>query len=51
VVRAFRSFRTGSGPAVDDLIAARDHLVADDRCTGKVGSAGFCLAFFSEHLA
>jgi carboxymethylenebutenolidase len=43
VVRAFRSFLTGSGPAVDDLIAARDHLAADDRCTGKVGSAGFCL--------
>jgi carboxymethylenebutenolidase len=43
VVAAFRSFRTGRGPAVDDLIAARDHLAADGRCTGKVGSAGFCL--------
>jgi carboxymethylenebutenolidase len=43
VVRTFRSFFTGSGPAVDDLVAARDYLAADDRCTGKVGSAGFCL--------
>jgi carboxymethylenebutenolidase len=43
VVRTFRSFFTGSGPAVDDLVAARDYLAADDQCTGKVGSAGFCL--------
>ena len=43
VVRAFRSFLAGSGPAVDDLIAARDYLAADSRCTGKAGSAGFCL--------
>jgi dienelactone hydrolase len=27
--------------AVDDLIAAREHLAADRRCTGKVGSVGF----------
>jgi carboxymethylenebutenolidase len=43
VVRTFRSFFTGSGPAVDDLVAARDYLAADEECTGKVGSAGFCL--------
>ncbi len=43
VVSTFRSFRSGSGPAVDDLVAVRDHLVADGRCTGKVGSAGFCI--------
>lgn len=43
VIRTFRALATGSGPAVDDLVAARDFLVADARCTGKVGSAGFCM--------
>jgi carboxymethylenebutenolidase len=43
VVGTFRSFFSGNGDAIDDLIAARDHLAADGRCTGKVGSAGFCL--------
>jgi carboxymethylenebutenolidase len=43
VISTFRSLRSGSGPAVDDLVAARDHLVADPRCTGKVGSVGFCM--------
>jgi carboxymethylenebutenolidase len=33
----------GSGPAIDDIIAARDHLAADQRCTGKVGLVGFCM--------
>jgi carboxymethylenebutenolidase len=43
VVSTFRSLSNRSGPAVDDLIAARDHLVSDARCTGKVGSVGFCM--------
>lgn len=43
VVSTMRSVVTGRGTAVDDLIAARDHLAADPRCTGKVGIAGFCL--------
>jgi carboxymethylenebutenolidase len=43
VVSAFRSLSRGSGDAIDDLIAARDHLLADGRCTGKVGSVGFCM--------
>lgn len=43
VVRTLRSMQDGSGPAVDDLIAARDRLTADDRCTGKVGVVGFCM--------
>jgi carboxymethylenebutenolidase len=43
VVSTVRSQLRGQGPAVDDLIAARDHLAADDRCTGKVGVVGFCM--------
>ncbi len=43
VVSTFRSLSAGSGPAIDDLIAARDHLIADDRCTGRVGLVGFCM--------
>jgi carboxymethylenebutenolidase len=43
IVSTFRSLSTGAGPAVDDLVAARDHLVADPHCTGKVGSVGFCM--------
>lgn len=42
VVRTMRSLFAGHGPAVDDLIAAREHLVADTRCTGKVGIVGIC---------
>ena len=43
IVSAFRALATGSGSAVDDIIAAAEYLRADDRTTGKVGSAGFCM--------
>ncbi|MEI7058765.1 dienelactone hydrolase family protein [Nocardioides sp. CCNWLW239] len=43
VVSTIKSLVTGQGPAVDDLIAARDHLAADPRCTGKIGVVGFCM--------
>jgi carboxymethylenebutenolidase len=43
VARTLMSLQKGEGAAVDDLIAARDHLVADNRCTGKVGNVGFCM--------
>ena len=43
IVQTFRSLHRGSGTAVDDLIAAREHVAADDRCTGKVGVVGFCM--------
>jgi carboxymethylenebutenolidase len=43
IVSTFRSLSAGHGPAIDDLLAARDHLAADDRCTGKVGLIGFCM--------
>jgi carboxymethylenebutenolidase len=43
IVSAFRALATGSGSAVDDIVAAAEALRADDRTTGKVGSAGFCM--------
>jgi len=43
VISTLRSQLRGHGLAVDDLIAAHDHLAADDRCTGKVGVVGFCI--------
>ncbi|MGI5218557.1 dienelactone hydrolase family protein [Nocardia sp. CA-290969] len=43
VVRTLRALQDGRGDAVDDLVAARDHLAADARCTGRVASAGFCM--------
>jgi carboxymethylenebutenolidase len=43
VVSTLRALSNGSGVAVDDIVAARDHLAADERCTGKVGSVGFCM--------
>jgi carboxymethylenebutenolidase len=43
IVSAFRSLATGSGSAVDDIVAAAEALRTDERTTGKVGSAGFCM--------
>lgn len=43
VLSTVRAHFAGSGAAYDDLVAARDHLIADPRCTGKVGLAGFCM--------
>lgn len=43
VVSTLRSLSTGSGIAVDDVVAAREYLAADTRCTGKVGAVGFCM--------
>ncbi|GLJ68112.1 carboxymethylenebutenolidase [Nocardioides luteus] len=43
VVSTIRSLVTGKGAAVNDLIAARDHLAGDEHCTGKVGVVGFCM--------
>jgi carboxymethylenebutenolidase len=43
VVATLRAQARGRGTAVDDLVAARDFLAADPRCTGRVGSVGFCL--------
>lgn len=43
IAGAFRSLATGSGKAVDQIVAAAEALRVDDRTTGKVGSAGFCM--------
>lgn len=43
VVSTMRSLSSGEGPAVDDVVAARDNLAADPRCTGKIGVVGFCM--------
>jgi carboxymethylenebutenolidase len=43
IVSTIRAGLTESGTAIDDLVAARDYLIADGRCTGKVGLAGFCM--------
>ena len=32
-----------TGPAIDDLVAARDTLAGREDCTGAVGIVGFCL--------
>jgi carboxymethylenebutenolidase len=43
LIGTIRSHFTGSGAAFDDLVASRNHLVTNDRCTGKVGLVGFCM--------
>jgi carboxymethylenebutenolidase len=52
MISTIRAHFAGRGAAYDDLVAARDHLVADQRCTGKVGLVGFCMgAGFCLQLA
>jgi carboxymethylenebutenolidase len=43
LVSTFRDMFRGTGKAVVDIEAARQHLLADARCTGKVGIIGFCM--------
>lgn len=43
LVGTFRALFAGRGKAVADIDAARNHLLADSRCTGKVGVIGFCM--------
>jgi carboxymethylenebutenolidase len=43
VTRVFRELLTKRGRALDDILAARDHLLALPQCTGQVGIAGFCM--------
>src|ERR1700749_4263982 len=38
-----RQLLTKQGQALDDLLAARDHLKALPDCSGRVGIAGFCM--------
>ena len=43
VMRVMRELLTKRGRAVDDILAARDHLLALPECSGQVGIAGFCM--------
>jgi carboxymethylenebutenolidase len=52
MISTIRAHFTGRGAAYDDLVAARDHLIINDHCTGKVGLVGFCMgAGFCLQLA
>ncbi|MEZ0049925.1 carboxymethylenebutenolidase [Mycobacterium sp. MAA66] len=43
MISTIKAAAVGRGSAHGALIAARDHLLADERCTGKVGLVGFCM--------
>ena len=43
VTRVMRELLTKRGRALDDVLAARDHLLSLPECTGRVGIAGFCM--------
>ncbi len=43
ITRVMRELMTQRGRALDDVLAARDHLLAMPECSGRVGIAGFCM--------
>ncbi|MDT5210100.1 MAG: carboxymethylenebutenolidase [Mycobacterium sp.] len=43
VTRVFRELLTQRGRALDDILAARDHVQSMPECTGSVGVVGFCM--------
>lgn len=43
ITRVFRDLLSQRGRAVDDILAARDHLRGMPECTGSVGLVGFCM--------
>jgi carboxymethylenebutenolidase len=43
ITRVFRELLSKRGRALDDILAARDHLRAMPQSTGSVGIAGFCM--------
>jgi len=43
VTGVMRALLTKRGRALDDILAARDHLLARPECNGRVGIAGFCM--------
>jgi carboxymethylenebutenolidase len=43
ITRVFREALQQRGRAFDDILAARDHLLALPQCSGAVGIAGFCM--------
>ncbi|MGH3969526.1 MAG: dienelactone hydrolase family protein [Mycobacterium sp.] len=43
ITRVMRELLTQRGRALDDILAARDHVKAMPECSGRVGIAGFCM--------
>jgi carboxymethylenebutenolidase len=43
ISRVMRELLTKRGRALDDILAARDHLQSMPECSGQVGIAGFCM--------
>jgi carboxymethylenebutenolidase len=43
IIRVFRELLTQRGRALDDILAARDHLLGLPQASGAVGIAGFCM--------
>jgi carboxymethylenebutenolidase len=43
ITRVFRELLTKRGRALDDILAARDHLLSLPQASGAVGIAGFCM--------
>ncbi len=43
ITKVMRAALTKQGPAIEDLLAARDYLQGRPDCTGTVGIAGFCM--------
>ncbi len=43
ISRVMRELMTQRGRALDDILAARAHLLAMPECSGRVGIAGFCM--------
>jgi carboxymethylenebutenolidase len=43
ITTVFRDLLTKRGRALEDILAARDHLKAMPECSGAVGIAGFCM--------
>ncbi len=43
ITRVMREALTQRGRSLDDILAARDHLLNLPECTGTVGIAGFCM--------
>lgn len=43
ITRVFRELLTQRGRALDDIMAARTHLLGMPQCSGQVGIAGFCM--------
>lgn len=43
ITRVMRDVLTKHGPAIDDVMAAREHLLGLPECSGRIGIAGFCM--------